>query len=162
MIRKWFSLGFLGVVMVILSVHFFTETVLYRPLARNDRPAEKEGASDRKIPAGFRSAWSADIREKNLFSQQRGYVPPPPPAGSLVNAPAPQRPEFTLRGILAEPGNEVAILDNGKGRTLSARVGDVVDDAQVMEIGDKDVRLKWMQEEIVLSLEKVKTLKKRD
>jgi hypothetical protein len=162
MIRKWFSLGILGLVVVILSVHFFSQAVLYSPLEGKGRTAERADAALKKAPAGFKRAWTPDIQEKNLFSQARGYVAPAPPPGALNNAvpEPPQRPDFTLRGIMAEKGYEVAILDNGKGRTFSARVGDVVDNAQVMEIGEKDVKLRWMQEDIVLSIEKVKTLKR--
>jgi hypothetical protein len=163
MIRKWFLIGVLASVVVILIADFLKEAVFYDPLGKLEEQAVEEGSKETAPPAGFEPGWREAIYEKNLFSRDRGYVPPPPPVPPATEAvppppPPPPRPEFTLRGIVAENGTNVAIVESPKSGTLALKVGDVAEMAELVRIESKRVVFRWMGEDIVLTMEKVKTL----
>jgi hypothetical protein len=159
MIRKGFLLGILVLLVVILLTDFFREVVLYDPLGQSGEHPQPGRGKEEKARKGYEPGWAKAIYEKDLFSRDRGYVPPPPPVTALV-PPPPPRPEFHLEGIVLRDGKEVAIVESPKGGVYSLVQGDVLENALLLTLDPRKAVFKWMDEEIVLSMEKVRTLKR--
>jgi len=160
MIRKGFLLGILALIVLILLADFFEEAVLYDPLGAAGSEPARDNVKEEKTINAFKPGWAKSIHEKDLFSRERGYVPPPPPSAALVPPPPapPPRPEFSLKGIVAREGREVAIIETAKGGTYALAPGDVLEGAELLKLDPRKAVFKWLDEEIVLSMEKVKTL----
>lgn len=151
-------LGILGLVVVFLIARFVREGLLYDPLEALKKGSARGDVNEITPYGGFHPAWSKAILEKNLFSRDRGYVPPVLPV-SAPPPPPPVKPEFILKGIIMENGKETAIIEN-KGIIYALRQGDVLEEAEVTKIEGKTVVFKWMEQDITLSMEKVKTIKR--
>jgi len=162
MIRKGFLLGILAFVVVILLADFLKEVVFYDPLAPAAGEPARDEVKEEKTIKGFEPGWAKAIHEKDLFNRERGYVPPPPPAASLEPPPPPPppKPEFQLKGIVVQDGRETAIIESAKGGTYALAPGDVLEEALLIKLDPRRAVFKWMNEEIVLSMEKVKTLRR--
>lgn len=145
-------------VMVFLSARFLKQALLYDPIDKLNTESGRGEVNEERPHGGFHPAWTKAILEKNLFSRDRGYVPPVIPV-SAPPPPPPVKPEFTLKGIIMENGRETAIIEN-KGITYALRQGDVLEEAELMRIEGKTIIFKWMEEEITLSMEKVRTIKR--
>lgn len=151
--------------MVILVANFLSDAVFYNPIGAMVKDVEKESVKAEKTAAGFMPGWRKEIHEKNLFNRDRGYVPPPPPPApeeaEAEDAPEPPpKPELYLKGVILRQDGEAAIVETASGAKYILRVGDVIEDAELVSIKDKDVTFMWMGEEINLSMERIKTLQR--
>ena len=109
--------------------------------------------------ATYAAAWDKIIYEKNLFSAQRTYMEPKPVRIAAPPPPPPKRPDLALKGIVLDTfGDYVAFIEINQAKSTQLRTGDKVEDIEVSAISEKSVVLKWMDETITLSIEKVKTL----
>jgi hypothetical protein len=164
MSRRWVILGLLASVVVILLADFLREVLLYDPLGSLEQERKGQALQVEEMPRGFSAGWSEEILRRNLFSRQRGYEPPPePPAEAEPAKPPPEPlapPDLKLRGVVLDRTEALVLLEDPKGVVHTLRVGDVLLGAQVLEIGEKEVLLRWQDEEIVLSMKKVRHLKK--
>jgi len=111
----------------------------------------------------FTAQWGVEIHEKNLFSQNRSFFEPKPVAVEVpVHVEPPKRPELALKGIVQDTfGDYVAFVEINQAKSTPLRKGDKVDDIEVSDITSKQVMLKWNNETIPLTIEKVKTLMNR-
>ncbi|MBI4684021.1 MAG: hypothetical protein HY755_02355 [Nitrospirae bacterium] len=133
---------------------------MYNPL--NGIEADKRnsmGEQKQKLSA-LETGWSKDIIDKNLFSPLRGYVPPPPkPKIVKPVEPPPRRPELSLRGIVQDQfGEYVAYVEKDRDLPVPLKKGDRLEDVEVVSIDQKNVELKWREETIALTLNKIKTI----
>ncbi|MDA8169758.1 MAG: hypothetical protein M0Z59_08715 [Nitrospiraceae bacterium] len=148
--------------MVILVANLLKETVFYDPLGDAAGEKRKEGVRQEKAIAGFQPGWNADIEGRDLFSKERGHVPPPPPTPKEIQAmqkqALPPRPDFSLKGVIDENGKQLAIIEDSKGGRFVVKPGDVVENARLVSVGEKSAVLRWMGEDIDLSMERVKAI----
>jgi hypothetical protein len=164
MMRQGFILMVLAAVVAVLLWDFMTQAVLYDPLDRIQ--AVEKVSTDRSMSmADFQAAWGADIHEKNLFSPQRGAPPPAPEPAELTPVPMedilppPVRPDFSLSGIIRNDfGELIAYVKVGQTDPVPVRQGDSIEDAEVVEVTDRTVRLTWNGENIDLSLTHIEEL----
>lgn len=163
MIRRVLIMGILSAVMLILMWNFYTAALVYDPLGEVERLEEATGAKVANAAVFAGPAWGREIQEKDLFVETRGrYVPPPPPPPSVsaIEAPRPIRPSLALRGIIVnQMGEHVALIEKNGAKPVPLRAGDTLDDVHVVDIDDRTATLKWNEEDIVLSLVKIRTLK---
>lgn len=158
MIRRWFIVGILGLVMLSLLWNFYREVVVYHPLEAL-RGEGLTGGEERIEPESYESAWSEGIISNNLFSKRRGNPPLPPPRETpVINTPKsqPKPPNLALNGvILNQSGEYVAFIKKDGGPPRSVREGDMFDGVLVVDIQEREVRLLWNEQEINLSMEKI-------
>lgn len=166
MIRRWVIIGILFSLMLILLSNFYQEAVVYNPLdeVETKEKALKEG--EKKALQAYELSWGKEIHEKNIFSSKRSAPEPlplvvsPKNANTLSIAPT-ERPILNLRGIIRnEHGEYVALIEKGTEKAIPLRKGDRIGDVLVVEIKERTVDLKWNEENIRLSMEKVKTIKR--
>ena len=100
------------------------------------------------------------IYEKNLFNTLRTYLEPKPVrAAAPPPPPPPKKPDLALKGIVLDTfGDYVGYVEINQAKSTQVRKGDKVEDIEVSDITEKAVVLKWMNETITLTIEKVKTL----
>jgi hypothetical protein len=113
-----------------------------------------------EIVSAYKSAWSSEIVEKNLFNPGRTYTQPKPVVISVPVEP-PKRPELTLKGIVSDAfGEFVSYIEIDNAKAVSMRKGDKLEGIEVVDISSRKVVLQWNGEIINLSIEKVKTIDK--
>ncbi len=159
------KLGTLAVVLFLFiytAWDFYNGALRYDPLADVSVRNARTRALDLSSPK-YQRWWGKDIYEKNLFSPDRGYVPPkpyvPPAPPPPPPPPPPRRPEMELKGIVLDPyGDLVAYLSIDKGKAVPLRKGDKTDDIELVDINERAVVLKWNGENINISLERIRTI----
>jgi len=154
-------LGFLCLVVLVLLRDFYKETIMYNPLQEIDVTVKKASNAVGQISSVPEKGWSKDITESNLFSPTRTPVMPRPkmPPGFKPPEP-PKRPDMVLKGVVLDQFDEyVAYIEKDKARAVAARKGDRLDDVEVVDVKQKSVDLKWNDETISLTLDKIKTIK---
>jgi hypothetical protein len=155
MIRRWFIVGTLLLVMMSLLWNFYREVVAYNPLA----DLREEGGSnveEQMEPAPYESTWSEQIVSKNLFSKLRGRTPPPPRRAVVKEPPAPppEPPDLKLTGVvLNQLGEYIAYIKATGGPLGTVKEGDMFAGALVVDIEERAVTLLWNEQVINLSLE---------
>jgi hypothetical protein len=151
-----------GAVLSVFSVwNFYTGAIRYNPLS--EVTAKTSGAKEAEVLLSFKysAAWTKDIHEKNLFSPNRSYMEPVPVAAVNVPPPPPppRKPEMLLKGIVLDLfGDNIAYIEIDKAKALPMRKGDKTDDIDVIDVSDRKVVLKWNNEIIELSVDKIKTI----
>ena len=87
-------------------------------------------------------------------TEPQAQVPSPPPP------PPPRKPEMTLKGIVLETfGDYVAYIEIDKAKPVPVRKGDKTEEnIEVVDVTDRKVVLKWNNEIINLSVDKVRTI----
>ena len=158
MIRKVILLVIIGLVFFFAAWKFTVGAILYNPLSDLLVKKGKIKAAE-QLKASYALAWDAVIYEKNLFNTLRTYKEPKPVRAVVPPPPPPKRPDLMLRGIILDTfGDYVAYVEINQAKSTQLRKGDKVEDIEVSDISDKAVVLKWMDETITLTIEKVKTL----
>jgi hypothetical protein len=144
-------------VAVVAAWKFYVNAIAYDPL---DRDAVKHAAIKETVLAksAYAPAWDKEISEKNLFSPSRTYLEPKP-VPVTVTVPPPQRPALVLKGIVLDTfGDFAAYLEINQAKAVPLRKGDKVEEIEVTVISEKKVVLQWNNENITMSIEKVKTI----
>jgi hypothetical protein len=158
MIRKIVMLIIVVSLFLYMSWKFTVNAVLYSPLSDNLVKKAKIRESE-PAKGTYTAAWDKIIYEKNLFSTLRTYMEPKPVRVAPPPPPPPKRPDLTLKGIILDTfGDYVAYIEINQAKSTQLRKGDKVEDIEVSDITEKAVVLKWLNETITLTIEKVKTL----
>lgn len=158
MIRKIIMFVIVVSLFLFVSWKFTVNAVLYNPLSdvfvKKATIKESETAKDT-----YSAAWDKIIYEKNLFNTLRTHIEPKPVRVAAPPPPPPKKPDLTLKGIILDTfGDYVAYVEINNAKSIQLRKGDKVEDIEVSGITEKAVVLKWMDETITLTIEKVKTL----
>jgi len=161
MIRKIVLLIIAAALFLFMGYKFTVSAVLYNPLSETLVKKAKIKESVQTSAAG-NAAWDKIIYEKNLFNTLRTYIEPKPVRAAAPPPPPPKRPELLLKGIILDTfGDYVAYVEINAGKSTQLRKGDKIEDIEVSDITEKAVVLKWLNETITLTIEKVKTLSGR-
>ncbi len=165
MIIRWVILVFLCLAVLVLSIDMYKEAIIYNPLKSIEISGREAANNGKKALQVFEAAWGKEIVDNNLFSSTRSPVQPPPPQpqGKAAEKAAepPKRPDMNLKGIILDQfGEYVAYIEKDKAKAVAARKGDRLDDVEVVDVQQKSVELKWNEENILLSLDRIKTIKK--
>ena len=158
MIRKILMLIIVVLLFFIMSWKFTVSAVLYNPLS--DLLVKKAMIRESEpTKATYTAAWDKIIYEKNLFNTLRTYTEPKPIRPAVPPPPPPKRPDLALKGIVLDTfGDYVAYVEINQAKSRQLRKGDKIEDIEVSNISEKAVVLKWLNETITLTIEKVKTL----
>lgn len=155
--RQRLIIGALGLVALFFAWEFVTKALIYDPYEGAQSDRVEQDKQDGKA-AGYKESWGPEIRSRNLFSEDRSYSAPvrQPKRDDNIqtsDAPKPIKPEIKLSGIIKNQfGEYVAYMKIGKGSSVSARKGDVIKDITILDIAERDVTIKWMDEKSVLTL----------
>jgi hypothetical protein len=147
--------------MVSLLWNFYREVVVYHPM---DAVKETQAVTTQtpKLLPEYARAWDTAIVDNNLFSKNRGYVPPvvtPTPSESETVVAPLIPPDLQLNGIILDQyGEYVAFIQEGNDKPKKARKGDVISGALVVDITTREVKLLWNDQEIILSMKKIQTV----
>ena len=162
MIIRWVVLAFLCFAVLVLSIDMYKEAIIYNPLKSIEISGREAANNGKKALPVFEAAWGREIVENNLFSSTRSPVQPPPPQPQGKAAEPPKRPDMNLKGIILDQfGEYIAYIEKDKAKAVAARKGDRLDDVDVLNVQQKSVELRWNEENILLSLERIKTIKNR-
>ncbi len=160
MIRRWFILVFLCLIILILLKDLYREAIVYNPLRGIEAKVQEAINNSGKVLPVFESGWGKEIAENNLFSPSRSPVQPKSQI-QMKGVEPPKKPEMHLKGIvLDQSGDYIAYIEKDKAKAVPVRKGDKLDDVEVIDIKEKSVDLKWNEETISLSISKIKTIKK--
>jgi hypothetical protein len=160
MIRRQAILVLIACLALAAAWKFYVNAIAYDPL---DEDAVKHAKIKETYMAksAYAPAWDKDIHEKNLFSPARTYMEPKPVPVTVAVEP-PKRPDLVLKGIVLDTfGDFVAYLEINQSKALPLRKGDKVEDIEVSDISEKKVVLQWNNENITMSIEKIKTISSR-
>lgn len=162
MIRRWVILGFLCLVVAILLKDLYKEAIMYNPLQGIEAKGREAVSNGKELSPVFETGWGKEIAENNLFSPTRSPVQPkPPPQFQMKPVEPPKRPDMNLKGVVCDQlGDFIAYIEKDRAKAVPVRKGDSLDDVEVIDIKEKSVELRWNEETISLSLEKVKTIKR--
>lgn len=155
--RQRIIIGALALVAVFFAWEFVAKALLYDPYESVQAERETEGAKSLRQPV-YKEAWGPEIKGRNLFSESRSYSAPIRPSQRTERPetpaqPKPQKPDIKLSGIIKNQfGEFVAYLKVGKGQSYSVRKGDVTKDITIVDITEREVTIKWMDELSVLTL----------
>lgn len=159
MIRKLLIPGALLLLFLYTVWNFYSEAIIYDPMSelsvKQSVIKEKEG-----IVSAYKTAWSSDIEQMNLFSPARTHIKPKPVVITVPVEP-PRRPDLVLKGIVSDTfGEYVSYIEIDKTKAVAMRKGDKLEDIEVVDISSRKVMLQWNGEKIELSIEKIKTIDK--
>lgn len=164
MIRRGCIAG-ISVLLLLFSVwSFYSRGLRHDPYAELSAAKVKQkpgaAAGQASAPVAFRPGWTADIHERNLFSPSRTYREPKPvAAGPLIPVEPPKRPEILLKGVILDSfGEYVAYIEVDKGKPVPMRKGDKTENIELIDISGRKAVLKWNNETMNLSLDKIKTI----
>lgn len=161
MIRKIVLLVVAAILFLAAGWKFTVSAVLYNPLSETLVKKAKIRESE-PAKAAYAAAWDSVIHDKNLFNILRTYKEPVPVRAAAPPPPPPKKPDLALKGIILDTfGDYVAYVEINQGKSTQLRKGDKIEDIEVSDITEKAVMLKWMDETITLTIEKVKTLSGR-
>ena len=114
------------------------------PLTNTTITSNNTASQSRIIPqATLRKAKSLDLR-KPLFD------PPPPPE---VKKPRPPL-RIKLQATMVEPGNSMAMITGSDGKTTFKTIGDVIDNAEIIEITETQITVRYHDELVPILIEK--------
>jgi len=160
MIKKYLLIS-AGAALFVFSVwNFYTGAIRYNPRSEVSKKRSAGKGVESLLFFKYSTAWNQDIHEKNLFSPYRSYIEPKPVSSINVPPPPPPRkPEMALKGIVLDLfGDFVAYMEIDKAKALPMRKGDKTEDIDVVDVSDRKVVLKWNNEIIELSVDKIKTI----
>jgi len=145
---------------LLASTAYFIKGVMYRPpVGTVDGGQRESDAGVFEEPAVAGKGGYDGIVEKNIFHPRRTYSD----AALETEAPAlaelpPVMPETVLKGIVRRPGGEyVAYISINGARPVALHEGDMVDDLQVVSITRTDVKMRWRDRDMDLTMRRIKT-----
>ncbi|MDA8078036.1 MAG: hypothetical protein M0Z79_03770 [Nitrospiraceae bacterium] len=157
MIRRTVMLVLIVALFAYTCWNFYAKAVAYDPLAEGSVSGKKIQAAQEKPLLKYQQAWSAVIYEKNVFSPDRTYREARSVAGAAAEKP--KQPEFVLKGIIQDRfGEHVAYIIIDKARPVAMRRGDKTGDIELVDVSNRRAVLKWYDELIDLSMERIKTI----
>ena len=163
--RRWLPLELiLGILLIFLIWKVYYVAMLYSPANESGEAVAQHKAEKVKIKLPAFTAFDAKVvLEKNLFHPDRNadvLKPPPPAKAGLV---PPKKPDMALKGIVTGPDGElVALIQTDRAMTKQYRKGDTFDNVEVVDIKPNKVYLKWMNEDLELTMWEVKTITPAD
>lgn len=161
MIIRWVISGFLCLAVLVLSVDMYKEAIIYNPLKSIEISGREAANNGKKALPVFEAAWGREIVDDNLFSSTRSPVQPKPQPQDKAAEQPPKRPDMNLKGIILNQfGEYIAYIEKDKVKAVPVRKGDRFDDVEVVDIQQKSVELRWNEENILLSLDRIKTIKR--
>lgn len=161
MIIRWVILVFLCLAVLVLSIDMYKEAIIYNPLKSIEISGREAANNGKKALPVFEAAWGREIVDNNLFSSTRSPVQPKPQPQGKAAEPPPKRPDMNLKGIILDQfGEYVAYIEKDKVKAVPVRKGDRFDDVDVVDVQQKSVELRWNEENILLSLDRIKTIKR--
>lgn len=160
MIIRWVILVFVCLAVLFLSIDMYKEAITYNPLKSIEISGREAANNGKKALPVFEVAWGREITDNNLFSSTRSPVQlKPQPQGKAAEPP--KKPEMSLKGIILDQfGEYVAYIEKDRVKAVPVRKGDRFDDVEVVDVQQKDVELKWNEEKILLSLDRIRTIKR--
>ncbi len=167
MIRQWTIVAALGILLAMLSWNFIHRVVLYDPMAGITQTGQAK-QQENAVAASHKKAWGKDIKEKNLFSQQRMPAPvrrvgqAPEPVGRTPVRPPEPMPAIILNGIIKNTdGSYAAYIKVGDKPTMGMRIGDVMHGVSIITIEERQVELKWQNNKLTMKMQSSPLIKKR-
>lgn len=164
MIRRGCTVGVAVLLLLFTAWNFYFRGLRHDPYAGlSDTKVKQKAqgpAGQASSPVMFVPGWTADIHEKNLFSPGRTYrEPKPPAAANPVPVEPPKPPEIVLKGVILDSfGEYVAYIEVDKARPVPMRKGDKTENIELIDISGRKAVLKWNNETMNLSLDKIKTI----
>ncbi len=156
MIRRTVMLVLITALFAYTCWNFYMKAVAYDPLAGDSAGGRTVRAQDKPLQQ-YQQAWSAAIYEKNVFSPNRTYREPKSASGA--GAEKPKQPDFALTGIIQDRfGEYVAFVVIDKAKPVAMHKGDKTGDIELVDVSKRRAVLKWYDELIDLSMERIKTI----
>jgi hypothetical protein len=146
--------------MISLLWNFYREVVVYYAMDAVKQTQKAPQKALEKI-SKYEQRWDTNIVNKNLFSKSRGYIPsavsrPDKPDGAVPEVESVQ-PDLILNGIIFNQyGEFVAVIQTGGQPPKRVRIGDMF-----VDISIREVKLLWNNEELTLSMKKIKTVPRK-
>ncbi|MBI5638899.1 MAG: hypothetical protein HZA17_00590 [Nitrospirae bacterium] len=161
MIRRGVMLTVIIFLFVFTCWNFYTKALRYEPLSgvAANKQGRKEAVSS--LSAKYQPAWGKEIHDRNLFNPSRSYREPKSSgsAEALLPLEPPKKPELVLKGIILDTfGEYVAYLEIDKAKAIAMRRGDKTDNIELVDISGRKTVLKWNDELIELTIDKIKTI----
>jgi hypothetical protein len=151
--------------MVSLLWNFYREVVVYHAM---DAVVKTQKAPQKTLEGlpKYERTWDTNIMDNNLFSKSRGYTPLAGDMPDKAAAPFPEveleKPDLNLNGIiLNQYGEFIALIQTGGQPPKRVRKGDMFDGILVVDISPREVQLLWNDEEMTLSMKKIKPMPKK-
>lgn len=160
MIRKIFILILVAFLFIYMAWNFYNKALSYNPLAEVSLKKIKMRSPEVSLGTKYKPAWGKEIYEKNLFNPLRTYKEPKPfvPVVAPVVEP-PKRPDMALKGIVLDTfGDYVAYIEIDKAKATPMRKGDKTENIELIDISDRKAVLKWNDEIIDLSIDRIRTI----
>ncbi len=152
-----------GISFILSLIIFYQNVIKYKPIRINTEKASTE-KSAKAVFKDVKVRIGKSLLEKNLFNPDRTYVEKTDEeekSPEEVETPK-QMPQIQLKGIVQNQYDEyVAIISINNKKPVMLRVGEKVEDIEVVEISDRSVELNWLGEPITLTMDKIKTLEEK-
>ncbi len=157
-VRAVISVG-IFVVFILSLINFYQNVIKYQETKPLNSPKEKiqKVISTNDKAAADKITWDMEILEKNIFSPDRSFSPVQESETSEETEDSPIRPNLKLIGVVLNQYNEyIAYIKREGEKPVGLRVGERIDDSEIIEINDRTVKIRWKDEEFVLTLKNMK------
>ncbi len=151
-----------GISFILSLIIFYQNVIKYKPIYVATQKGEAE-KSEKTFQEPKKVSVEQSLLEKNLFNPDRTYVEKAEEEEKTEEVTEPkQMPQLQLKGIVLNQYDEyVAIISINNKKPVMLRVGEKVEDIEVVEISDRAVELNWLGEPITLTMDKIKTLEEK-
>ncbi|UCG78065.1 MAG: hypothetical protein JSV21_10970 [Nitrospirota bacterium] len=148
------------IIILLLSLFYLGRGLLYKVPVPDVVSGEKKVSGD-VIEAGDTKERSNfdSIVTRNVFNPERKYEASPAgdPGAAIDEIPA-QMPALVVKGIVKNPEGEfIAYISKDGEAPRPVRAGERFENIKIVNINETDVKIKWNNSEIDLSLKKVRT-----
>jgi len=152
------------IVFLLLSAAYFAKAILYRVPEPVPVEQKKEIQKETDVKAVQKRRDYSIIRSKNVFSPDRSEQKETDTAAQMemTEMPPAAAPQLDLKGIVQDASGEFTAYVSVSGeKARPMHVGERVDNLKVVSITITDVTMKWFEQEIKLTLSKVKSVGKQ-
>jgi hypothetical protein len=160
MLRKSILIALIISALMLSLINFYQNVIKYTPVTLVTED-QKEAAPEDEVLTVAHGAWKEDILKLNIFSPTRSFAEKREPVVKiepLIEKPV-KRPELKLMGIVLNQYDEfVALIEKDGQMAPAVRVGENLEDIEVLDIKEDSVSLLWNRETINLMLRRVKRL----
>ncbi len=160
--RQRIILVAVGISFILSLIIFYQNVIKYKPIYVTTKKGEIE-KSEKIVQEAKKVSVDKNLLEKNLFNPDRTYVKKTEEKETTEEVEAPkQMPQITLKGIVQNQYDEyIAIISINNKKPIMLRVGEKVEDIEVVEISDRVVEINWLGEPITLTMDKIKNLEEK-